>query len=89
MNDRDVVAKTLNFTHDVSGKYANPQVLAEESGILTSILADRSYKEVGNQNIGGDRGNPALKDWYFFAGFTLSYSFNKGDECTNAFKRKE
>jgi hypothetical protein len=78
-----------DFLDDVSGKYVDPQILANESGILTPILADRSYNQIGNQNIGNDRGNPALKDWYFFAGFTLSYSFNKGDECTNAFKRKD
>ncbi len=78
-----------DFLDDISGKYADPTVLADESGILTPILADRSYQQDYNNNIGADRGNSLLKDWYFFAGITLSYSFNKGDECTNAFRRKD
>lgn len=78
-----------DYLDDVSGKYVDPSVLANEAGILSPILADRSKNQIGDRNIGNNRGNSALKDWYFFAGFTLSYSFNKGDECTNAFKRKE
>jgi hypothetical protein len=78
-----------DYLDDVSGKYANPTVLADEAGVLTPILADRSYQQDIPNNVGADRGNSLLKDWYFFAGITLSYSFNKGDECTNAFKRKE
>ena len=78
-----------DYLDDVSGKYADPTILADEAGILTPILADRSYDQDLPNNIGAARGNSALKDWYFFAGITLSYSFHKGDECTNAFKKKE
>lgn len=77
-----------DYLDDVSKKYVDPGGLQEEAGILSPILADKSKEQVGDRNIGHDRGNSELKDWYIFTGFTFSYSFNKGDECTRAFSRK-
>ena len=77
-----------DYLDDVSKKYVNPTTLANEAGILSPILADNANNQVGDRNIGHDRGNSELKDWYFFTGFTFSYAFNKKSECEQRFIRK-
>ena len=77
-----------DYLDDVSKKYVNPTVLANEAGILTPDLADRSISQLGDRNIGVNRGNSNLNDWYFFTGFTFTYSFGKIDECGRTFRRK-
>ena len=77
-----------DYLDDVSGNYVNPTILGNQAGILTPELADRSNSQIGINNIGANRGNSSLNDWYFFSGFTLTYSFAKGTECKNNFKRK-
>lgn len=77
-----------DYLDDVSKKYVNPSTLANEAGVLTPILADKSNEQVGDRNIGHDRGNSELKDWYFFSGITFTYIFNKKSECEQRFIRK-
>lgn len=77
-----------DYLDDVSKKYVNPTTLAQEAGVLTPILADKSTEQVGDRNIGQNRGNSELNDWYFFTGFTFTYTFNKKSECDQRFMRK-
>lgn len=64
-----------DYLDDVSTTYTDPKVLASENGPLSAILADRSLpvngKQVTHTNL--QRGNSKTKDWYSFAGFTLTY----------------
>ena len=77
-----------DYLDDVSKKYVDPGVLAEEAGILSPILADKSNNQIGDRNVGHERGNSELKDWYFFSGLTFTYTFNKKSECEQRFMRK-
>ncbi|MEN8928491.1 MAG: DUF6089 family protein [Flavobacteriales bacterium] len=77
-----------DYLDDVSKKYVDPGALAEEGGVLSPILADKSAEQIGDRNIGADRGNSELNDWYFFTGFTFTYTFNKKSECDQRFIRK-
>ncbi|MDB4088350.1 DUF6089 family protein [Flavobacteriales bacterium] len=77
-----------DYLDDVSTKYVDPGTLVEEAGILSPLVADKSNNQVGDRNIGHDRGNSELNDWYFFTGFTFTYSFNKKSECEQRFIRK-
>lgn len=70
-----------DYLDDVSKQYVSPDVLATEAGILSPILADRSYKQVGDRNIGHNRGNSTQRDFYFFGGMTLSFTFKEPDPC--------
>ena len=70
-----------DYLDDVSKKYVDPTVLANEAGVLSPILADRSYKQVGDRNIGHNRGNSVLRDWYFFGGISFAYTFKERKEC--------
>jgi len=74
-----------DYLDDVSGFYADPQVLREQRGELAAALADRSLQE-------GDkkatyRGNPANKDWYIFTGITLQVKFEAMSEKCATFVR--
>ena len=77
-----------DYLDDVSGNYVDPTVLANESGVLTPELADRSLEQLDGNNVGANRGNSSLNDWYFFTGFTLTYSFGKRTECGSLFRNK-
>jgi len=56
----------------VSTNYPDQEVLAKQQSALSAQLSDRSkgayYAREQKQ-----RGDPEAKDWYIFAGFTLSY----------------
>lgn len=68
-----------DYLDDVSGVYANPTVLEEESGTLTAILADRSLSTEGDRpnNAGFQRGDPGRRDFYSFTTLTLSIRLGK------------
>ncbi|CAN5776726.1 hypothetical protein BH11BAC7_BH11BAC7_24590 [soil metagenome] len=69
-----------DYIDDVSTVYANPSDLAEY-GALSVAVADRS--NVGPSNIGRQRGNPRNKDWYAFAGLTLTFQLaDKPSKCS-------
>lgn len=75
-----------DYLDDVSGKYADPAVLAREKGALSAIMSDRSKVLDHRSNLGKLRGNPNTKDWYFFYGFTVSFKLKgKPKECKGAF----
>lgn len=81
------VRKTFtDYLDDVSKKYVSPTVLTGESGPLTQYFSDRSYSQIGDQNIGVNRGISELKDWYYFAGVTISFILNSPTECQTNFR---
>jgi hypothetical protein len=62
-----------DYLDDVSTTYADPDVLFATHGELAAILADRSLVNPGKINAGRQRGNSTNKDWYSFAGLTITY----------------
>lgn len=64
---------------DVSGTYVDPQILEDENGLLSSLLADKSIDALGpnGDNTGFQRGDPGRKDWYNFTTVTLSIRLTK------------
>jgi Domain of unknown function (DUF6089) len=59
-----------DYIDDVSTVYANPADIIG-NGPLAVALADRSTTPA--DNIGRQRGNPRNKDWYNYAGLTLTF----------------
>ena len=64
-----------DYLDDVSGYYADPEIIEEENGPVAAALSDRSI-------LGGDkenllRGNPQNNDWYIFTGITLQFKFGE------------
>jgi hypothetical protein len=68
-----------DFLDDVSGAYADPAVLADESGPLTVIFADRSlsYPEGLSSYAGLARGDSGRRDFFNFTTVTLSIRLGK------------
>ncbi|MCH2199042.1 MAG: DUF6089 family protein [Flavobacteriales bacterium] len=68
-----------DYLDDVSTTYANPAVLADESGELAVILSDRSLGLEGDleNNAGLQRGDPGRRDWFNFTTVTLSIRLGK------------
>jgi hypothetical protein len=77
-----------DYLDDVSRNYVNPSTLANESGVLTPILADKSTSQLGDRNIGVNRGNSPARDWYFFTAFSISWNVGKKQECDTSFEEK-
>ena len=75
-------ATYTDYLDDVSGRYADPEILLEEKGAVAAALSDRSLS-------GGDksrmfRGDPTNNDWYIFTGVTLQVKFEEFyEKCTN------
>jgi Outer membrane protein beta-barrel domain len=68
-----------DYLDDVSGRYANPEILISGRG---SQAGEMAYRGASN-NIpqGGEiRGNPKKKDWYYFTGIKLIWKFNSRDQ---------
>jgi len=71
-----------DYLDDVSKTYADPDVLFATNGEYSAILADRSLVNAGKSNTDLQRGNPNNKDWYSFAGLTITYKLvKKGEVC--------
>lgn len=73
------VRKTFtDYLDDVSRTYPNFEQLNSKEGSAAVNLSDRS-REVNGAAVraeeGNFRGDPAIKDWYFVAGITLTYRF--------------
>lgn len=68
-----------DYLDDVSGQYANRLVLQNESGPLTTALADRSI-EVTGAPVGGQnkmRGDTVKRDDYLFMSFGITFTINR------------
>lgn len=72
-----------DYLDDVSTRYYDPKKLEEYKGALAVIMADQSKgTDAGVSNVGRQRGNPATKDWYSFAGAVLTIKLKgKREEC--------
>lgn len=66
-----------DYLDDVSTVYPDLDELRDQRGDLAANLSDRSWEMDGvgaPQSVAGDeRGDPAMKDFYFFTGITLTY----------------
>ncbi|NQX93217.1 MAG: hypothetical protein HRT74_14040 [Flavobacteriales bacterium] len=79
-----------DYLDDVSGVYVSPTVLAEENGVLSATLADRSLAQEGQfgDNTGQQRGDSGRNDWYSFTTLTLSFRIGKKPTtCWNPIRR--
>lgn len=67
-----------DYLDDVSNTYVDLGDLERRNGSMAKVLSNRTG-EVNDNLIEYDdtklRGNPDTKDWYYFTGFTLTYSF--------------
>ena len=75
-----------DYLDDVSTVYANPADIALYGGAAGLALADRSTSSDPISNIGRQRGNPRTKDWYSFAGVTLSFKLKEKEKRCSSYK---
>lgn len=75
-----------DYLDDVSTTYVSQAVLADENGVLSAVLSDRSLGFEGDltSNEGMQRGDPGRRDWYNFTTFTVSIRLGKAPtSCWN------
>ncbi len=71
-----------DFIDDVSGRYADPNILANEVSIEAAALSDRSLSQTNNTD--RFRGNPNNNDWYIFTGVSIVFKLaRKYEPCYN------
>lgn len=72
-----------DYLDDVSTRYYDPVMLEQYKGSLAVVMADQSKgTDGGVSNVGRQRGNPATKDWYSFAGAILTIKLKgKREDC--------
>lgn len=71
-----------DYLDDVSGKYADPDVIEEAYGSVAAALSDRSLTPSDKTDY--YRGNPQTKDWYIFTGITIQFKFSElYEKCTS------
>jgi opacity protein-like surface antigen len=69
-----------DYIDDVSTVYADPALLFANGGSMAVLLGDRST--TATDNIGRQRGNPRAKDWYAYAGLTITFQLrDKPKQC--------
>lgn len=66
---------STDYLDDVSGAYADPDIIEEARGEIAAALSDRSLSESDKSDI--FRGNPQNNDWYIFTGVTLQFKFGE------------
>ena len=67
------IRKTFtDYLDDISKTYPGNEVLLPEYGNASNEMSDPT----GSHDPGDQRGNPNKKDWYSFAGITLSFKLN-------------
>ncbi|MEM1320665.1 MAG: DUF6089 family protein [Bacteroidota bacterium] len=70
-----------DYLDDVSGQYPDLNALQEarnETAVALSYRRPEVDPGAPIDPIGGARGNPDNKDWYFFNGFTLTFNIGQG-----------
>lgn len=72
-----------DYLDDVSGTYIDENLLLANRGSKAVELAYRGGEVKGGSPVyptaGTQRGNPKLKDWYYFTGLTLSFRLLNGN----------
>lgn len=80
-----------DYIDDISGTYADPLILAAENSVISAILSDRTIygpNEEPYSNVGKQRGDSSTKDWYSFAGITITFRIKtKSDSCAGMPKK--
>ena len=73
-------ATFTDYLDDVSGTYADKQLIGKKKGNVAMALSDRSgeFNDLYTGLNGKQRGDSQLKDWYVFTGFTISYIIKQG-----------
>lgn len=71
-----------DYMDDTSGKYANPELLAQQNGDLAAYFGNPGAVPYEN---GLYRGNPNTKDWSIFAGVTIFYNIVSPNERCEGF----
>lgn len=71
-----------DYLDDVSKEYPNYTAILAENGQASAWLSHRET-EMGHAPVreGTMRGDPKLKDWFAFAGITISYRFTPSTKC--------
>ena len=73
-----------DYIDDVSKTYVDPVQLGIEKGPTAAYLSDTSLTPETVSNVGKQRGDPSDKDWYSFAGVTLSFKLKaKVSSCSS------
>jgi hypothetical protein len=74
-----------DYLDDVSRSYVDTQYLRAAYGPISAALSDRSGEKNDGLNLGApgkSRGNSANMDWYYYAGFSITYKIqNRGMRC--------
>lgn len=68
-----------DYLDDVSGEYPNYEKMLAEKGLLSATMSHR-YKEEGTDYTtqpGSMRGDPHLRDWYFFMSLRIGFKFGR------------
>jgi hypothetical protein len=80
-----------DYLDDVSTLYPDLQEQTDNYGSISAAMSDRSWEVEGVgeplSRAGDERGDPALKDYYFFTTFNLSYRFTP-IHCWPPFKKQ-
>jgi opacity protein-like surface antigen len=69
-----------DYLDDISTDYFDNDLLREKRGNMAADLADRSTEYTADKPpyiATTERGNPKIKDGYFWVGFTANYAINK------------
>jgi len=77
-----------DYLDDVSTTYADPVILAAENGPQAAYFGDRSIDHTSDHK-DLQRGNPATKDWYSFAGIFLTVKLTKKQPCGSYIEGKK
>lgn len=76
-----------DYLDDVSGLYADPDLIELDNGPVAAALSDRSILGGDKRNI--YRGDPSNNDWYIFTGITLQFKFEEiYEKCANFVGRR-
>lgn len=76
-------ATSTDFLDDVSGYYADKNILAANKGEASAYFSDRSITD--SDKTGTMRGNADNNDWYTFAGVTLFFALTPQKERCKRF----
>lgn len=74
-----------DYLDDVSGTFADPDIILEENGEAAAALSNRFRNP--DEWVGRLRGDPSGDDWYVFTGFTLEYKIDSFyEKCAKFFE---
>jgi len=75
---------STDYLDDVSHKYVDPTLLAQEKGEVAGYFADRSLSS--SDKTSTDRGNSLTNDWYVFTGIKFFFAITPKKERCKRFR---